>query len=777
MRADATRFALEAVRSAPTLLEAMHRGPRLDQAAVADAASGPSGETSAVTLLRGAIDDPADQLTAAIATLALGSVATETSARTLARLLDDGAAHLQDHLVWALGRGPLVDSALPRLTGFIAGGGFVGMLAQRTLQHWSGRQPDAVRSALEAALSRCPDPAGRATLVETLGLVSGAATNRGLRRVAADEDEAPAARAAAVVALGDRGRLPGRPAATPDEAPRPTLQPANPADDAAATRQVLTSLAAGTGPLASVATIALDDLFDLAVVDRSHRSHRSHPGELGHPSGRSRWTARGPGARGDGGLTVAQLFLHADVDGDLLHAGQGDTGGIATLLVQLGDALLEAQPAVRRVLTISRSRPTQGLGDLTSVDEPGHHYLSIPLWGPNVPAAQAWPLRIATGRGLRRLLRAAGDVDVLHLRMGDVATMVSAEVAAETGLPIVFTLAPDPNALVASRDAAGILTRANFGATDTVEHLLFRERLLRELQTRSAHLVLFPRPTLDHDMSALMDLDIDAEADRVSVVAEGVSMAAIDAAGVTDGSGRSPAARALAELDDLLAQLPLERRGLPLAISVGRLTGVKGMVTLVDAWANERNLRARCNLLVVGGDVQAPTNDEQQQLAAIDALLPLDTAASHGLLLPGHRPNATVATWLRAVREGRPGGAASGGVYVSASLKEEFGIAILEAMATGLVVVAPASGGPATYVTEGVTGILADTGSRDRLGEAISAALELALAPGADERAAAAQSMVRDRFGIETMATALAEVYHQVATHRAARRESTEAAS
>ena len=40
------------------------------------------------------------------------------------------------------------------------------------------------------------------------------------------------------------------------------------------------------------------------------------------------------------GATVAQLFLHAELDGDLRHAGEGDTGGIATLLVHLGGALL-----------------------------------------------------------------------------------------------------------------------------------------------------------------------------------------------------------------------------------------------------------------------------------------------------------------------------------------------------------------------------------------------------------------------------------------------------
>lgn len=755
MTVGATRLALAAVQSAPTLLEAMHQGPGLDLAAAADAASGRAGEIATVTLLRGAIDDPADQLTAALATLALGSVATETSARALARLLDEGAPHLLDHVVWALGRGPCVSSALPQLTDIVGAGDFSGMLAQRTLQNWAAQRPDAVRSAVEQRLGRCTDPAGRATLVETLGLAPGAVTNQALLAIAVNEGEAPAARAAAVSALGESPRTPRRPAGAFDAGFVEAPLSADLADGAAPVRQVLTELAAATGPLASVAKLALDDLDDGDAVAALGRSRLS--------ADRPQGAVSGSGTDAEGPLTVGQLFLHADVDGDLSHAGRGDTGGIATLLVQLGDALLDASPAARRVLTISRGRFTDGVADHTAVHEPGHHYLTIPLWGPNLPAAQAWPLRVATGRGLRRILRTAGPVDVLHLRMGDVATMVAAEVAAETGLPIVFTLAPDPNALVAGRDASGRLSRANFGAADKLEHLVFRERLLREQQSQSAHLVLFPRPTLQHDMRVLMDLDIEAEADRVSVVAEGVSLTAINSAVVTDDPHTFPTSRALAEFDELLGQLPPERRHLPLAISVGRLTGVKGMATLVDAWANESGLASRCNLLVVGGDVTAPTDDERQQLAAIDAVLPLDLAASRGLLLPGHRPNATVASWLRAVRLGRPNGAAPGGVYVSASLKEEFGIAILEAMATGLVVVAPKAGGPATYVTDGVTGILAETASRARLGAAIATALELAVAPGADERAAQAQAMVRERFGIETMASALAEVYHRVA--------------
>src|SRR5213078_5269044 len=79
------------------------------------------------------------------------------------------------------------------------------------------------------------------------------------------------------------------------------------------------------------------------------------------------------------GSAVAQLFLHADIDRDLTQVGSGDNGGIATLLVRLGDALVADDPAahdptrrpgaprVERVVTMSRGRHEEALSSLTTL--------------------------------------------------------------------------------------------------------------------------------------------------------------------------------------------------------------------------------------------------------------------------------------------------------------------------------------------------------------------------------------------------------------------------
>ncbi|GAB3440494.1 hypothetical protein GCM10027517_15020 [Phycicoccus ginsengisoli] len=722
--------ALAAVASAPSLLEGMRAGDAVaDAAARATAAATPG----VVDVLRSAVVT-ADPLTTIAAVHAIGACADEQAGEALADLLDDARPFVVEHALDALRLTPVVDRALEPLVRACCEGGFRGMLAQRTLEHWAVRAPDVVTAALAGALAHVVEADPRARVVETLGLVPGPGSSRILLDLAAGEVEQPVpVRRAALAALGQ-----------------------GPAADLRA-EELLVSYSRSVGPLAETARLALHDLGpDPAVLVPSRPA-------------------------------VVQLFLHADIDGQLHQAGRGDTGGIATLLVQLGDALVRQRPRGARVITVSGGRPDLAhfpiaRGNVLAGDwepghrdpahrepglrDPGHHYTRLPLAGFPQGIPRAWPARVAARRGMRRVLRAAGRVDAIHVRMADVGSMAAAEVARELGIPVVLTAAPDPQALIASRDAAGTLTRDGFGDADVVEHLWFRDRLLRDLAATADHLVVLPRREVDGDLRRFLGLDLASRRDRVAVVAEGIDLSAVDRA-VREGA--EPALRtrgtatALAQLEELLATLPPDRRALPIAVSVGRLSPVKGMATLARAWADDDRLRARCNLLVVGGDLDDPSDDEAAELARIASVLPRERAAVQGLLLAGHRPNATTAAWLAAVRRGDPASGRPPGVYVSASLKEEFGIAILEAMGVGLVVVAPDGGGPATYVADGRTGFLVDTSSRAALVGGVHAALDLAATDGADERAAGSRHMVRSRFGIDAMATSLADVYESVA--------------
>jgi glycosyltransferase involved in cell wall biosynthesis len=465
------------------------------------------------------------------------------------------------------------------------------------------------------------------------------------------------------------------------------------------------------------------------------------------------------------------MFLHADIDPELSKAGSGDNGGIATLLVRLGNALTaDTDPAfpaaaVQRVLTLSRGSAADALDSLAEVGSTvgGHTYAMVPLLSDPVALPEAWPLRVAAERGIRRVLRAAGTVDLLHLRMADVGSLAAANVARDLGIPVVFTVAPDPHAIIQSLDLSAELTPQNFGDADETEHYWFRARLVQRLAADAAHTVLFPRPNLQADMLELVGIDITAHPERHSIVPEGIDLEVVDrgvADAVLHSMGEEPSP-ALGQLRTLLESLPTSRRDLPLLVSVGRLHRVKGMATIVSAWANG-GLRDRANLLIVGGNVADPSPDERDQLARMGATIPEAEWADSGLLVPGHVPNDTVSRWIAAARFGVQGLAAPGGVYVCGSLKEEFGIALLEAMAAGLVVVAPDGGGPATYVENGITGFLTRTADSRQLASAIDSALDLVALDDGGDRAWRARETVESRFTIQAMARALGRVYADV---------------
>lgn len=135
-------------------------------------------------------------------------------------------------------------------------------------------------------------------------------------------------------------------------------------------------------------------------------------------------------------------------------------------------------------------------------------------------------------------------------------------------------------------------------------------------------------------------------------------------------------------------------------------------------------------------------------------------------MLLGHRPNDEIGELLAATLEGWGDVVGAHGSYVCGSAKEEFGLAIVEALAAGLPVTAPRIGGPATYVVQGTTGFLVDTMDPSAIAVGVGAALDLALAEGTPERARAS---IERRYSIDRMANVLAAVYRTaLAPHRLA---------
>jgi glycosyltransferase involved in cell wall biosynthesis len=142
--------------------------------------------------------------------------------------------------------------------------------------------------------------------------------------------------------------------------------------------------------------------------------------------------------------------------------------------------------------------------------------------------------------------------------------------------------------------------------------------------------------------------------------------------------------------------------GVPVIGLVGRLQRWKGQDRLLRAQQilTERGLRTHA--LIVGGDSYGLEPEYAGSLGPLAESLGLAGAVT----MTGEVPDA--GPYIERMD-----------VLVNASDPEPFGIVLLEGMARGVAVAAVDSGGPAEFVKDGVTGVLARSGSPADLADAL----------------------------------------------------------
>ena len=693
--------ALDRVRRAPAILSAIRLMPEVLEAVDGTVRDGRDSHAMLEPLLE-AIEDPQDTVAGLAAVHALARVPGSAALGRMAQLIDEARPGFEAHASWAISERPASADLVAPLVRAVRRGGVSGMHAQAALSRWSASIDAIVLLALETELGHTTDPDARRYLVETIGLVPGPKANASLARISTDGDEDEAVRAAAVSAFAER---------------------------------LSESLPLGLAGISGASG-------HLGATIRTVRAQR-------------RLARRGPlhDPRRHLGMRVAQIHLAAALGTDATDAGAGDAGGVASLLSQLGPALAE-QPRLAEVITIGRAPRGQTQPSSRAVAGQRHERIAL---HPNEGATFSgrWPAVMSAARAIRAALLADYLPHVIHLRMADPGSLAAAGVARELGIPTVFTLAPDPHGPIAAAEADGTLDRRSFASEDAAGALWFRTNLVERLAREARELVLFPRHEASRRLLELTGVDIESGPPRHTIVPEGVDVARADAA--ASAIKNEPATPGvIRDLERRISALPRERHGLPLVISVGRMHQGKGMARLVEAFAQDERLSRCANLVIVGGDLEHPAAPEAAELARIRLLFERHPSLAQRVVLLGHRLNTDVALVLAAARFGRGRLIGTGGAYASGSIKEEFGLALLEAMAAGLPVVAPRRGGPATYVQAGVTGELVDTADPGAIAAGLISALELATVPATAERA---RDTVAERFTLGRMARTLAAVY------------------
>ena len=461
--------------------------------------------------------------------------------------------------------------------------------------------------------------------------------------------------------------------------------------------------------------------------------------------------------RPGGGLRIAQVSLQGRLDAELRGAGAGDGGGLATLLVSLTRAL-DAHPAVSEAVTFTRAFEDPSFPGLySSAEEPVGQGSRIERlrFGPEryLSTPEQWAYRPEIEAEFARSIARHGPFDVAHLRFADVGTFAAARVFRRLGVPVVFTLAPDPHSVLRDGEASGQLDRTSFPAADLEHRYVFRAWLVDWLLREADALAVLPRPGIERELRELLGPSFDTiRPERLWTIPEGIAV---------DGAAERPMApggAAVRTLERAVAALPERRRGLPLLLTVARLNRVKGIPQLVEAWAGgatPRGLQPRGGRRRPGaadrrGAARAPGGRGRVQAAAGCPLRPRPAgspAARRGAAAPARR------------RARHPGRRRARRRLRLPEPKGGVGLALLEALGAGLAVVGPDRGGPPTYIEDGRTGVLVDTTDlhalRAGLARAASARLDSA-------RAERARSLVRERFTVGAMAEQLVEMYSNV---------------
>lgn len=189
---------------------------------------------------------------------------------------------------------------------------------------------------------------------------------------------------------------------------------------------------------------------------------------------------------------------------------------------------------------------------------------------------------------------------------------------------------------------------------------------------------------------------------------------------------------------DILAAAGCEASSRPLVIaSVGNLREVKRPLLQAETAAEAARLAGRPVVLALLGE------DREEWVPRMRDFLQRSGQPSRLACLGFRHP---VSDWLAACD-----------VLLAASGGDAFGRSLVEAMASGVPVVAAAAGGHVEIVTDGKDGLLTEDGSATAMANAIAriakdAALRTRLIAGGRERAAA--------FAPQAHAAAMSEIYH-----------------
>lgn len=406
-------------------------------------------------------------------------------------------------------------------------------------------------------------------------------------------------------------------------------------------------------------------------------------------------------------MYILILSVHGLIRGRDLELGRdADTGGQVTYVVELARALARRED-VKQVDVLTRliSDPAVA-SDYSQSEEAlaeGARILRVPF-GPSaryVRKELLWPhLDQMVDRCLGLLRQQDRLPDLIHSHYAD-AGYVGRQLSLLLGVPQAHTShslgrVKRERLLASGRKEQAIERQFNLSQRISVEDDVFSHASLVIASTQQ-------------ETEEQLRLYSNHRPRRLVVIPPGADTARFSP------PGRQPISNETAQAVDRFLVEP--RR--PLILAIARPVEGKNFKGLVAAYGEDKVLQDMANLAIVAGNRHDIRELEKaQQHVLRDLLLDIDRYDIWGkVALPKHHSAEHIPDFYRLAARRK-------GVFVNPSLVELFGLALVEAAASGLPVVATENGGPRDIIANCRNGLLVDPSNSLAIAEALKRVLQ-----------------------------------------------------
>ncbi len=384
------------------------------------------------------------------------------------------------------------------------------------------------------------------------------------------------------------------------------------------------------------------------------------------------------------GISLLQAMFY----GDFEDSGKGNNGGLAVLLKTLGDQLAKDS---RTSLVVSITLDQSLDKAFISYCKKHHVFIRLPFYLQELNGRCFMKRELAIKRQIGHFLKRAQVIpDIFYIRYLDNGSKAVGDLSKELNKKLVLTLTPDPHRAMV--DDLGKLKNLNL---DVLYEKLNKIKIGDELLQKSDRLLGIGNKKVEEELQGYFP---QLQTKKIKMIAEGIQIDPdLD----------------LDKEDDRAIKVP-QLKGLdkgffnrPTILNVGRLAIQKGQIELLKAWANSR-LWQNYHLLIIGGDLDKASKEEKEVIDFFKAYLARHPHLKERFFHQGAMPNNQIRNLEKSIIKKSfdyPH------LYLCSSKKEEFGLAILEAMAQGFLVLGPIKGGVKSYLKNGINGFLINTSS------------------------------------------------------------------